>query len=88
VIYRVEKSTLLCYNVGDWGNFMKKILKMVLGIICWIIGLFLLYEALCSLNKLDSWGLGFTFYTLPVGIISILFLIEAINLTKDFINKK
>lgn len=67
---------------------MKKILKIILTISCWIIGLILLYEAFSSFRGLDSWGLGFTFYTLPVGIISILFLIEAIILTKDIIKRK
>lgn len=67
---------------------MKRILKIILAIICWIIGLFLLYETLSSFKGLDPWGVGFTFYTLPVGMISILFLVEAIILSKDIIKKK
>lgn len=67
---------------------MKKILKIILATSCWAIGLILLYETLCSFKGIDPWGLGFAFYTLPIGIISILFLIEALILTKDIINKK
>lgn len=67
---------------------MKKNLKIILAVICWIIGLILLYDTLRSFKELDPWGLGFAFYILPTGIFSILFLLEAIVLTKDFINKK
>lgn len=67
---------------------MKKILKIILTISCWIIGLILLYETLDSFSGLDTWGLGFVFYTLPVGIMSVLFLIEAIILTKEIVKRK
>lgn len=67
---------------------MKKILKIILAMSCWIIGLILLYETLCSFKGIDLWELGFAFYTLPIGIISILFLVEALILTKDIIKKK
>ena len=67
---------------------MKKLFKIILTIICWIIGLTLLYETVSSLKNWDLWGLSFAFYTLPIGIISILFLIEAIILTKELIKKK
>ena len=67
---------------------MKKIFKIILTIICWIIGLILLYETVSSLKNSDPWGLSFAFYTLPIGISSILFLIEAIILTKELIKKK
>lgn len=67
---------------------MKKVLKIVLAIICWIVAIICLVEAFMSFKDLDSWGLGFTFYILPIGIIGILFLLEAIILTKGLINKK
>ena len=66
---------------------MKRVFKIILTVVCWGIGFILLYETLYSFKGLDSWGLGFVFYTLPVGIISTLFLIEAILLTKDFVKK-
>ena len=67
---------------------MKKVLKIILTIICWLIGVFLLYETINSFNGLDPAGLGFIFFTLPVGIFCVIFLISAISLTKDIIKKK
>lgn len=69
-------------------GYNKKILKIALAIICWIGAIKLLFEIINSLRYLDSWGLGFTFYTLPIGVIGILLLLEAINLTKEFITNK
>lgn len=63
---------------------MKKIFKMILMVICWIIGLILLYKTLCSFKGMDPWGLTFIFYTWPIGAVSILFLLAAISLTKGF----
>ena len=68
---------------------MKKVLKIILTIFCWICAIILLVETIESLKYLDSWGLGFTFSTLPTGILGLLFLIIAIHLTKKlFKNKK
>lgn len=67
---------------------MKKFLKIVLAIICWIGAILLLFETIKSLMYLDPWGLGFTFYTLPIGIMGILLLLEAIIITKELIAKK
>lgn len=68
---------------------MKRILKVFLVIICWMGAIKLLFETINSLKNLEPWGLGFTFYTLPIGIIGILLLLEAIILTKKLIaNKK
>ena len=67
---------------------MKKVLKIILTIFCWICTIIFLVEALKSFNDLDTWGLGFTFYTLPIGILGILFLIIAVHLTKKLIRNK
>ncbi len=67
---------------------MKKFLKIVLTVICWIGAILFLFETINSFKYLDSWGLGFTFYTLPIGIIGTLLLIEAIILTKELIANK
>lgn len=67
---------------------MKKFLKIILTIFCWICAIILLIETIKSFNYSDSWGLGFTFYTLPIGILGVLFLIEAIYLTKQFWHNK
>ena len=64
---------------------MKKVFKIIIAIICWIIGFILLYETIHSLIGTDPWGLGFIFYSLPIGVISILFLLEAYILTKELI---
>ena len=65
----------------------KKLLKIIFAIICWIIGLCLLYETIHSFEEIDPWGLGFTFYTLPIGALSMLCLRQAIVLTKKLIKK-
>ena len=67
---------------------MQKVLKIILRIVCCLIGVFLLYETINSFNGLDPAGLGFIFFTLPVGIFCVIFLISAISLTKDIIKKK
>ena len=67
---------------------MKKVLKIILTIFCWICAIIFLMEALKSFNNLDPWGLEFTFYTLPIGILGILFLIIAVHLTKKLIKNK
>ena len=64
---------------------MKKIFKIIIATVCWIIGLILLYETIHSLIQSDPWGLTFTFFTLPIGITCILFLYEAYHLTKELI---
>lgn len=64
---------------------MKKFLKIVLAIICWIGAILLLFETIKSFRYLDPWGLGFVFYTLPIGVIGILFLGGAIIITKELI---
>ena len=69
-------------------KIMKKILKIILTIFCWICAIFLLVETVKSFNYIDDWGLGFTFFTLPIGILGILFLIEAVDLTKELMIKK
>ena len=66
---------------------MKRVIKIIIAIICWVIGLYLLYETICSFEGLDPWGLSFAFGTLPIGIIAILFLVEAIILTKELVKK-
>ncbi len=67
---------------------MKKFLKILLAIICWIGAILLLFETIKSFKFLDSWGLGFTFYTLPIGIMDILLLLKAIIITKEIIDNK
>ena len=67
---------------------MKKFLKIALTIICWIGAILLLFETIKSFRQLDSWGLGLIFYTLPIGVIGGLLLLEAIILTKELIAKK
>lgn len=67
---------------------LKKFFKLILTVFCWVVGIFLLYETIISFNDLDPAGLGFMFFTLPIGIFCIVFLISAINLTKDIIKDK
>ena len=67
---------------------MKKFLKIFLTIICWIGAIWFLFETIKSFKYIDPWGLGFLFYTLPIGIIGILFLIESIILIKELITNK
>lgn len=67
---------------------MKKVLKIVITIICWVMGILLLWETIKSFRYLDPWGLGFAFYTLPIGIVSMLFLLEALILTKELVAEK
>ena len=67
---------------------MRRVLKIILMIFCWICAIILLVEAVKSFNNLDSWGLGFTFYTLPIGVLGILFLMIAVYLTKELIRNK
>lgn len=67
---------------------MKKVFKIILTIFCWICAIISFMEALKSFNNLDPWGLEFTFYTLPIGILGILFLIIAVHLTKKLIKNK
>ena len=67
---------------------MKKFLKIVLTVICWIGAILFLFESIDSFKDLDPWGLIFTFITLPTGFIGTLLLIEAIILTKKLITNK
>lgn len=67
---------------------MKRFLKIVLAIICWIGAILLLFETIKNFKFLDSWGLGFIFYTLPIEFMGILLLLEAIFITKEIIDKK
>ena len=66
----------------------KKILDYLLTIICWIIGIILVYQSFIAFFDADPWGLALTFYILPLGILGILFLVEAIRLTNEVIKKK
>ena len=67
---------------------MERVLKIIFTIFCWICAIVLLVETIKSFNSLDPWGLEFTFYTLPIGILGILFLIIAVHLTKKLIKNK
>ena len=67
---------------------MKKVLKIILTIFCWICTIIFLVEAIKSFKYLDPWGLGFTFYILPIGSLGILFLVIAVYLTKKLIRNK
>ncbi len=69
---------------------MKKIIKVIVATICGILGSILLWETIKSLKQLDPWGLGFIFFTLPLGVFSILLLTESYLIIKQLIqqNKK
>ena len=45
---------------------MKKIMVKILAIICAIIGISLVVTAIYNLHQSDPWGLGFTFFILPL----------------------
>ena len=67
---------------------MKKVIKIILTIVCWICAIFLIVESVKSFIYSDSWGLELAFYTLPVGILGILFLVLAVYLTKEVVTNK
>lgn len=46
----------------------KKILDYLLTIICWIIGIILVYQSFIAFFDADPWGLAFTFYLLYITI--------------------
>lgn len=60
----------------------------ILAIICAIIGISLVVTAIYNLHQSDPWGLGFTFFILPLLIIGLLFLILAYYLYKSIEYKK
>ena len=66
---------------------MKKILKIILVILLWIISLVMLIETISSFLVSDPWGLGFIFYTLPLVSITILLIVLSIYVTKNFLKK-
>lgn len=65
---------------------MKKILKIILSIICIIVGIVLLSEVITNIKESDPWGLGFMFFTLPIGSFGLLFLVAGLSLAKDIFN--
>ena len=67
---------------------IRNIIKTILAAVCLVIGIVLLYEILVSFKFSDPWGLGFTFYILPTGIISIGCLTIATILIKEIIKEK
>ena len=67
---------------------IKEILQYLLMIFCWIVGVFFIYQSFIAFFDADPWGLALTFYILPLGILGILFLVEAIRLTNEVIKKK
>lgn len=67
---------------------VKKTIKFMLAILCWIAAILLLVEVIKNFKELDPWGLGFMFYIVPIGVMGILFLFVAFVLTKELIRKK
>lgn len=67
---------------------MKKVFQLIFMLVCWIVGGILLYETIVSLINSDPWGLGFMFFTLPLGVMCFLFLSLAILLMKEFVKAK
>lgn len=68
-------------EMNTLGKKILKVVKIISAIICWIIGLYLLYVTIWSFLDGDDWGLAFIFITLPCGVMSFLFLSGAITLT-------
>ena len=66
---------------------MKKFLKIVLTVICWIGAIYFLFKSIEYFKNSDPWGLTFAFCSLPCGFIGTLLLIEAIIITKKLITK-
>lgn len=67
---------------------MKKRIKIIASIVCILLGMVILYEAIKSLFYSDPWGLGFIFVTLPMLLFAMLFLLEGYYLVKSLKDNK
>ena len=66
---------------------MKRIIKIIGSIICILLGLIILYEAV-KIAQSDPWGLAFMFCTLPMLIFALLFLLEGYYLIRSLKDDK